>query len=169
MGWCPVSRNLHMCGYLRQSDAGFVIIFYSRKGGAWMWLFPLCWWQQSKWRVLLLRAWCFRGKWDGRWRTQKIGRRRHWCLPQTLCPLGAHSSNRKIWGHGQGEMPFSSLVTRAHFWKAAVMWEGNIRAKESDFFVRMFRGRDVFTCNETWCKEWEKVGRDRVDRCILPY
>jgi len=30
------------------------------------------------------------------------------------------------------------------------MWEGSIRAKESDFFVRMFRGRDVFTCDETY-------------------
>ena len=57
-----------------------------------MWLFPLCWQQQSRWRVLLPRAWCFHGKWDGRWRTQEIGRRtRQWCLPQTLCPLGAHS------------------------------------------------------------------------------
>ena len=33
--------------------------FYSRNGGAWMWLFPLYWQQQSRWRVLLLRAWCF--------------------------------------------------------------------------------------------------------------
>ena len=49
-------------------------------------LFPLCLQQQSRWRVLLLRAWCFHGRWDGRWRTQKIGRRRRWCLPQTLCP-----------------------------------------------------------------------------------
>jgi len=80
--------------------------FYSRKGGAWMWLFSLCWQQQSRWRVLLLRAWCFHGKWDGKWRTQKNGRRRHWCLPQTLCPLGAHSSNGGIWGHGRGGMPF---------------------------------------------------------------
>ena len=23
-------------------------------------------------------------------------------MPQTLCPLGAHSSNGGIWGHGQG-------------------------------------------------------------------
>ena len=45
-------------------------------------------------------------KWDGRWKTQKIGRRRHWCLPQTLCPLGAHFSNGGIWGHGRGGMPF---------------------------------------------------------------
>ena len=48
------------------------------------------------------------------------------------------------------------LVTRAHFWKAAVMWEESIRAKESlIFFIRMFRGRDVFTSNEAyefWCK-----------------
>jgi hypothetical protein len=29
-----VPRNLHVRGYLRQSDAwGFVVIFYSRKGG----------------------------------------------------------------------------------------------------------------------------------------
>ena len=27
-------------------------------------------------------------------------------LPQTLCPLGAHSSNGGIWGHGHGGMPF---------------------------------------------------------------
>jgi len=96
-----VPRDLHTCGYLWQSDTyGFVVVFYSRKGGAWMWLFPQCWQQQSRWRVLLLRAWRFRGKWDGRWRTQKIGRRRRWCLPQTLCPSGAHSSNGGIWGHG---------------------------------------------------------------------
>jgi len=24
----------------------------------------------------------------------------------TLCPLGAHSSNGEIWGHGRGGMPF---------------------------------------------------------------
>ena len=31
------------------------------------------------------------------------------------------------------------------------MWEGSIRAKESlFFFVRMFRGRDVFTCSEAY-------------------
>ena len=30
------------------------------------------------------------------WRTQKIGRRRRWCVPQTLCPLGAHSSNEEF-------------------------------------------------------------------------
>ena len=28
-----------------------------------------------------------------------------WCLPQTLCPLGAHSSNGGILGHSQGGMP----------------------------------------------------------------
>ena len=33
-------------------------------------------------------------------------RRRHWCLPQTNCPLGAHFNNEGIWGHGQGGMPF---------------------------------------------------------------
>ena len=92
-----VPRNLHMCGYLQQSDAyGFVVIFYPRKGGAWLWLFPLCWQQQGRWRVLLLRAWFYHRKWDGRWRTQRNGRRRHWCLPQTLCPLGAHSNNGVI-------------------------------------------------------------------------
>ena len=100
-----------------------------------MWLFPLCWQQQSRWRILLLRAWCFHGKWDGRWRTQKNGRRRRWCLPQKLCPLGAHSSNGGIWGHSQGGMPFFSVVTRAHFWKAVVMWEGSIRAKEPLIFL----------------------------------
>jgi hypothetical protein len=43
------------------------------------------------------------------------------------------------------------LVTRAHFCKAAVMWEGSIREKESFiFFVCMFRGRDVFTSNEAY-------------------
>ena len=72
---------------------------------------------QSRWRVLLLRAWCFHGKWDGRWRTQKIGRRRHWCLPQTLCPLGAHSSNGGIWGHGQGAMPYLSSDWLQAFFK----------------------------------------------------
>jgi hypothetical protein len=30
------------------------------------------------------------------------------------------------------------------------MWEGSIREKVSDFFVRMFRGRDVFTSNEAY-------------------
>jgi len=31
------------------------------------------------------------------------------------------------------------------------MWEGrSIREKESVFFVRMFRGRDVFTSNEAY-------------------
>jgi len=92
MGWCPgIYTWVGICGRVMHRDLWS--FFYSRKGGAWMWLFPLCWQQQSWWRVLLLRAWCFHGEWDGRWRTQKIGRRRHWCLPQTLCPLGAHSSN----------------------------------------------------------------------------
>jgi len=108
---------------------------YSRKGGAWMWLFPLCWQQQSRWHVLLLGAWCFHGKWDGRWRTQRIGRRRQWCLPQTLCRLGAHSSNGGIRGRSRGGMPFFPLVTRAHFWKAAVVWEGSIWEKESLIFL----------------------------------
>jgi hypothetical protein len=30
------------------------------------------------------------------------------------------------------------------------MWEGSIRAKEFDFLVRMFRGIDVFTCDEAY-------------------
>jgi len=30
------------------------------------------------------------------------------------------------------------------------MWEGSIRAKEFNFFVRMFRGGGVFTCNEAY-------------------
>jgi len=30
------------------------------------------------------------------------------------------------------------------------MWEGGILAKESNFLVRMFRGRDVFTSNEAY-------------------
>ena len=55
---------------------------------------------------LLLNTWCFHGKWDGRWRNQKIGRRRLWCLLQTLCPLGAHSSSGGIWGHSRGGMPY---------------------------------------------------------------
>jgi hypothetical protein len=38
-----------------------------------MWQFRLCWQQQSRWRVLLLRAWCYHGKWDGRWRIRKAG------------------------------------------------------------------------------------------------
>ena len=40
---------------------------------------------------LVAKSMVFHGTWDGKWRTQRIGRRRHWCLPQTLCPLGAHS------------------------------------------------------------------------------
>ena len=30
----------------------------------------------------------------------------HWCSPQTLCPLGAYSSNGGIWGHSKRGMPF---------------------------------------------------------------
>jgi len=106
--WVGAQKFTHVCmgicgRVLRRDLCSF---FYSRKGGAWMWLFPLCWQQQSRWRVLLLRAWCIHDKWDGRWRTQDNRRRRHWCLPQTLCPLGVHSSNGGIWGHGRGGMPF---------------------------------------------------------------
>jgi len=105
MGWCTgIYTCVGICGRVMHRDLWS--FFYSRKGGAWMWLFPLCWQQQSRWRVLLLRAWCIHDKWDGRWRTQDNRRRRHWCLPQTLCPLGVHSSNGGIWGHGRGGMPF---------------------------------------------------------------
>ena len=129
MGWCPgIYTCVGICGKVMHMDLWS--FFYSRKEGALMWLFPPCWQQQSKWRVLLLETWCYHDKWGGKWRTQKIRRN---C--QTLCPLGAHSSNGGIWGHGRGGMPIFSLVTRAHFWKAAVMWEGSIRAKESLIFM----------------------------------
>ena len=82
-----VLRNLHMCGICgRVMHRDLWSYFCSRKGGAWLWLFPLCWQQQqSRWRVLLLRAWCFHGKWDGRWRTQKTGWRRHY-YPKHFVP-----------------------------------------------------------------------------------
>ena len=83
-----VPKNLQCVGICnRVMHRDLWSYLYSRKGGAWLWLFPLCWQQQSRWRVLLLRAWCFHGKWDGRLRNHRIGRRRHWCLPRTLCPL----------------------------------------------------------------------------------
>jgi len=34
--------------------------------------------------------------------------------------LDVHSSNKGVWGHGQGVMPYS-LVTRAHFCRAVIM------------------------------------------------
>jgi len=105
MGWCPgIYTCVGICGRVMHRDLWSYL--YTMKGGAWLWLFPLCWQQQSKLHALLLRAWCFHGKWDGRWRIQRIGRKRHWCLPQTLCPLGAHSRSGGFWGHGQGGMPF---------------------------------------------------------------
>jgi hypothetical protein len=86
MGWRPGTYiNVGICGRVMHGDLWSYL--YSMKGGAWMWLFPLCWQQQSRWHVLLLRAWCFHGKWDGRWRTQKIGRRRHsWCCSKHFVP-----------------------------------------------------------------------------------
>jgi len=105
MGWCPENYIcVGICGRVMHRDLRSY--YYSRKGGAWMWLCPLCWQQQSKLHALPLTTCCFHGKWDGRWRNQKIGRRRHWCLLQTLCPLGAHSSSGGIWGHSWGGMPF---------------------------------------------------------------
>jgi hypothetical protein len=70
-------------------------------------------------------------------------------LPQTLCPLGAHSSNGGIWGHGRGDMPFFS--DHGPLLKGG----GDVGEKYPgervfDSFVRMFRGRDVFTCNEAY-------------------
>jgi len=135
MGWCPgIYTSVGICGRVMHRD--LLSYLFSMKGGAWMWLIPLCWQQQSKCRVLLLRAWCFHGIWDGRWRTQRIGRRRHWCPPQTLCPLGAHSSNGGIWGHSRGGMPFFLKWPGPTFERRrAVMWEGSIRAKESLVFL----------------------------------
>ena len=43
-----------------------------------------------------------------------------------------------------------SFVTRAHFWKAAQCGRGASVRKSLWFFFRMFRGRDVFTCNEAY-------------------
>ena len=116
----------------------------------------LCWQQQSRWRVLLLIAWCLHGKWGGRWRTQKIGRRRHWCcVLQTHCPLGAHSSYGKfgVIVEGGCHLLFSDQgpLLKGGGWCGR---EVSLQ-KSLDFFVRMFRGTGVFTCNEAykfWCK-----------------
>ena len=155
---------------------------YSRKGGAWMWLFPLCWQQQSRWRVLLLRAWCFHGKWDGRWRTQRIRRRRHWCLPQTPCPLGAHSSNGRIWGHSRGGMTFFfsdhtferrqwcgrgvSLQKSLIFWFVCLEVEMSLRAMRPTSSDANLMGGDLmwpcrplhFALSKAFCSMWRRPG-----------
>ena len=47
MGWCPgIYTWVGICGRVMHRDLWSY--YYSRKGGALMWLFPLCWQQQSR-------------------------------------------------------------------------------------------------------------------------
>jgi len=74
-----VPKNLHMSGYLGKLTHGVFVVDLSKpkieeqKGAVSSVL------TQSRWHVLLLGAWCFHDKWDGRWKTRKIERRRRWC------------------------------------------------------------------------------------------
>ena len=71
-------------------------------------------------------------------------------LPQTLCPLGAHSSNGGIWGHSQGGMPLF-FSDQGPLLKGGGEVGGKYPCERVfNFLVRMFRGRDVFTCDEAY-------------------
>ena len=52
------------------------------------------------------------------------------------------------------------------------MWEGSIRAKESLIILFVCLEAEVslraMRPTSSDAKLWEEVGRDRVDRCILP-
>ena len=105
--------------------------------------------------------------WQMGWRTPKIGRRRHWCLPQTLCPLGAHSSNGEIWGHGQGAMPYFlqaflrycvtalTLLLHCHDQKPRTVCAGqglNIHSISLVLLSKLGSKSIVLNCNAIWCR-----------------
>ena len=74
----------------------------------------------------------------------------HWCSPQTLCPLGAYSSNGGIWGHSKRGMPFF-FSGQGPLLKGG----GDVGGEYPGeivfvIFVRMSRGRDVFTSSEAY-------------------
>ena len=72
-------------------------------------------------------------------------------MPQTLCPLGAHSSNGGIWGHGRGGMPFFFNDQGPPLLKGGGDVGGEYPCKiVFAFLVLMFRGRNVFTCDEAY-------------------
>jgi hypothetical protein len=41
-----------------------------------------------------------------------------------------------------------NLVTRAHFYRAVIMWGGSIRENENIYFAFMFGGSNTFACDE---------------------
>ena len=85
--------------------------------------------------------------------TRKSGGEKRRCLPQELCPLGAHSSNGEIWGHGQGGMPIFFSDQGPLLKGGGDVGGEYLCERVFDFFCSyaiMFGGRGVFTCNEAY-------------------
>ena len=81
-------------------------------------------------------------------------------MPQTLCPLGAHSSN--------GRIEFGVMVKGGcHFFfsdQGPLLKGGSDVGGEYpregvfDFLVHMFRGKNVFTCDEATSSDAKLMG-----------
>ena len=71
-------------------------------------------------------------------------------MPQTLCPLGAHSSNERIWGHSRGGTPFFFSDQGPLLKGGGDVGGEYLCERVFGFFARMSRGRDVIMCNEAY-------------------
>ena len=99
---------------------------------------------------LVAKSMVFHGKWDGRWKTQKIGRRRHWYLPKHFVPwvltpvMGEFGvivkGGRHFFFSDQGPLLKGGGDVGGEYLCERVF----------GFFARMSRGRDVIMCNEAY-------------------